>query len=136
MNFKLDTKILFVDDEISCHHFIEFMLDDIYSRSYQIKKAESGEDAIEIAEELTEKMDLLLLDFMLPDITGYELYLNLQQYEFTRDVPVIFQTGRSNIAQEPEIKLLIEQGKAGAIYKPYSKEDLFSAIVKLTDVNY
>lgn len=133
---KLDTKILFVDDEISCHHFIDFMLSDIYSNNYRIKKADSGEDALAIVEELTEKIDLLLLDFMLPDMTGYELYLQLQENEFTRDVPVIFQTGRSDIMSETEIKTLIEEGKAGVICKPYKKEDLFSAIIKLTDVGY
>lgn len=128
-----DTRILFVDDEISCHYSIDFMLNDIYSNTYWIQKVECGEEAITIAKELTSKIDLILLDFMLPDMTGYEVYLNLQQYEYTRDVPVIFQTGRMDILHDPEIKVLLEQGKIALLFKPFGKEDLFSAIIKLTD---
>lgn len=123
------TNILFVDDETSCHHFVDFMLNDIYPE-FIVKKAETGEEAIEIAKNLTEKVDILLLDFMLPDMDGYQLYQELQQVESTKNVPVIFQTGLG--ALNSDVKELISANKAAVVFKPYDAEKLKLAIHNIT----
>lgn len=117
--------ILFVDDQQSIHDAVSLMLCD---SDYILEHAYNGEEAIEKAKSLAGKIDLLLLDLMMPDMTGVELYKQLRQEVLVGDVPVVFQTGtKDNI----EIEAMVRTGKAELILKPCKKEELFTVINKL-----
>jgi len=75
----------------------------------------------------------VLLDLMLPDMSGYELCRILQQKDYLKNIPIIFQTGLVDHGEE--IKSLKQAGSIGLLHKPYNKEDLFKMIDKLGNVN-
>lgn len=83
---------------------------------YRIKVANSGEKALAYLDE-HEVPDLILLDIMMPGLSGYEVLARLKAKEKTRDIPVIFLTAMS--AMEDEKKGL-EMGAVDYITKPIS----------------
>ena len=119
--------ILFVDDEQNPHHLIRMMLHDM--DNYVIESAYDGEEAIEKARFLEGRIALLLLDVMLPDMSGYEVYKALERDNLLAGVLVIFQTGL--IGYSAEITGLLKAGKAEIIHKPYNRAELFAAINRL-----
>lgn len=86
--------ILVVDDTLVNIDLIKAAL----SETYLVQAAVSGEMALAIVEE--QKPDIVLLDIMMPEMDGYEVCRRLKANEKTRDVPVIFLTAKSDIADE------------------------------------
>lgn len=77
--------------------------------------------------------DLILLDIILPDISGFQIAMMLKASKQTRDIPLIAVTG---LAQKQERKLTAV-GFDDYIYKPYNLIDLQQAIASnLNHVNY
>jgi putative two-component system response regulator len=66
---------------------------------YRVKVTKSGEDALQILQE-SPLPDLILLDIVLPGMDGYSVCTRLKQNRLTRDIPVIFLTGRTDVADE------------------------------------
>ena len=79
--------ICIVDDEKTNAELVRMMLED----EYDICIAHTGEEALSVIR--TRQPDLVLLDIMLPDISGYEVCERLQEYEETSGIPVVFVTG-------------------------------------------
>lgn len=121
--------VLFVDDEQSCHNAIDFLFTDM--NDYSILSAFTAEEALELAKDksLADNIVLIMLDVMLPDIHGYELYEIFQKEKLLINVPVIFQTGMTHLSDK--IKVLIAEQKAEVIHKPYNKIELVDAVNKL-----
>ncbi|MDR0326615.1 MAG: diguanylate cyclase [Oscillospiraceae bacterium] len=109
--------ILIVDDE---KLNLKVLLNILHT-DYTIYTAKDGPTAIEMARE--NKPDLILLDIIMPEMTGYEVLTILKNGEDTRRVPVIFITGLDS-KEEEEKGLAMEA--ADYIGKPFSP-----AIVKL-----
>jgi putative two-component system response regulator len=85
----LDNKnytILIVDDEPSN---IDILVDAL-KNDYSIQVAPDGEIALKIIER--KHPDLILLDIMMPGISGYEVCRRLKDDELTRNIPIIFAT--------------------------------------------
>jgi diguanylate cyclase (GGDEF)-like protein len=80
-------QILVVDDDPT--NII--ILADILEETYDLLVATDGATAIALAE--THDLDLILLDVMMPGLTGYEVCRHLKTLEKTADIPVIFVTG-------------------------------------------
>ena len=110
-------RILVVDDDTS--NLIE--LAGILQPDYKIYAVKDGTSALEKANEVLP--DLILLDIIMPDMSGFEVLNNLKSSEKTREIPVIFITGISD--SEDEIKGLA----AGAV--DYLRKPLNDVIVKL-----
>ena len=86
--------ILIVDDEEENLRLFSSMLVD----SYEIETANSGEEGLHRAQEL--KPDLILLDVMMPDITGVEVCKALKTDPATAGIPIIFITGLDDAYNE------------------------------------
>jgi len=115
MNEK--NRLLIVDDEplnLSA-------LTHILSSEYTIYVEKDGIGAIEAAKEL--KPDLILLDIVMPAMSGFEVISELKKDQALKDIPVIFVTGLSSSQDEEKGFCL---GGADYINKPFS-----SAVVKL-----
>lgn len=123
---KKQKVILLVDDETSTHKVLKITFRD--TSDYIIESAYDGEEAIKKAKVLVGKIDLLLLDIMLPDISGNEVYRALERDKLLNNVRVIFQTGY--VGHDVEITNLLKTGKAEIIYKPYTRATLLAAINK------
>jgi putative two-component system response regulator len=96
------------------------VLGEILRPQYRVRVANSGESALQLAVQ-TPMPDLVLLDIMMPGMSGFEVLRQLAQIRETRDIPVIFTTARN--ATEDE-----EQGLAlGAV--DYVTKPLRPAIV-------
>ncbi|MBN1625261.1 MAG: response regulator transcription factor [Deltaproteobacteria bacterium] len=112
--------ILAVDDEPDVLQLLEYHL---ASEGFRVICATSGEEAIEIA--TREIPDLILLDIMLPGISGLEVLKYLQRNQPTMDVPVIYLSAR---AEETDIVLGLELGACDYVTKPFSIRVLISRI--------
>lgn len=109
--------VLIVDDE----SLNITALSHILSQEYTIYVEKDGEGCLESAKEL--KPDLILLDIIMPEMTGFEVIRLLKEDDETRDIPVVFVTGLSTPKDEEHSFTL---GAADYISKPFS-----APIVKL-----
>lgn len=112
MPFK-DTRqvLLLVDDEPANLHVLKHILQD----DYRLLFARDGQRALELAR--TERPQLILLDVMMPGMTGHEVCAQLKSDPQTSEIPVIFVTALSNV--EDEIRGF-EVGAVDYISKPVS----------------
>ena len=102
--------ILVVDDGPDNLEVISGLLKDLY----KVKVANSGEKALKIVEG-TSPPDLILLDVMMPELSGYDVCTRLKGNPATRDIPVLFLTALASA--EDETKGL-ELGAEDYITKP------------------
>ncbi len=110
LDFSRRAVILVVDDTADNLSLMSGLLKD----KYKVKLAINGEKALSIAR-AAEPPDLILLDIMMPGLSGYEVCKILKDDPATRDIPVIFLTAM--IGTEDEKKGL-ELGAADFITKP------------------
>lgn len=87
-------KILIVDDEPTNLHVMRQILKD----TYQLLFAPNGEKALQAAN--THQPDLILLDIMMPDMSGYEVCQQLKNNPLTENIPVIFVSAMSEVNDE------------------------------------
>jgi two-component system sensor histidine kinase ChiS len=114
-------KILAIDDEQICLEIIEFALE---AKGYKVIPVSNGNKALEVIKS-NNKIDLILLDMMMPDIYGLDLLEQIQDYIVSNNVPVILQTGTSN---EEDIQLALTKGAVASIKKPYHRQELIDLI--------
>jgi len=86
--------VLIVDDEVTNIR----VLTEILQGTYQLRFATHAEKALEIA--VCQKIDLILLDVVMPEMDGYEVCRRLKDNEITRKIPVIFVTSMGEIEDE------------------------------------
>ena len=116
----MSRKILVVEDETPIREMISFVLD------------QNGFNAIEACdiEQALAKIhepypDLILLDWMLPGGTGVSLAKKLKQNEYTRNIPIIMLTARSD--EDDKVKGF-EAGVDDFVTKPFSPKELIARI--------
>ncbi len=114
--------ILVVDDDPDLQALFRMML----ARNFELIPATSGEQAVALA--LDSIPDLILLDVMLPDIDGLEVYRQLKADHHTSSIPVILVTARSDILSRVEE---LQISVADVIRKPFGPRDLLQCINKV-----
>jgi len=112
MNQPDQKTILIVDDAPANIQIVNSILKD----TYKIRIATSGAKALELAN-VTPPPDLILLDVMMPEMDGYEVCTRLKSEALTRDIPVIFLTGQTEIEDETKGFAV---GAVDYIHKPFS----------------
>lgn len=113
---RSDYKILIVDDVVSNVLLLKILLT---NEKFQVCTANCGNMCIEQAK--TEKPDLILLDVMMPDISGFDTAVILKKDPQTADIPIIFLTALNNPSD------LVHGFQVGAndfLTKPFNKEEL------------
>ena len=111
MNAQVKT-VLLVDDEPANIQIVNSILKD----TYKTRIATSGAKALELASQ-EPAPDLILLDVMMPEMDGYEVCSRLKSADHTRDIPVIFLTGQTEIEDETKG---FNVGAVDYIHKPFS----------------
>ena len=111
-----DFKILVVDDVMPNVLLLKVMLT---NEKFNIVTASNGEQAIEQVR--NEKPDLILLDVMMPGMTGYEVAQVLQNDPETKEIPIIFLTALNT---SEDIVCGFRMGGSDFISKPFNKEVL------------
>ncbi|GEM_PF-6542959 len=102
--------ILVVDDQLTVR---ELMKDIFVSDGYNVMEADNGEDGLRIYKENRERIDLVIVDIIMPKMNGAELYYAL--HEQNPQLPILITSGHSN---EDLKRSLIEHGARGYIPKP------------------
>ena len=113
---RSDYKILIVDDVVSNVLLLKILLT---NEKFQVCTANCGNMCIEQAK--AEKPDLILLDVMMPDISGFDTAVILKKDPETADIPIIFLTALNNPSD------LVKGFQVGAndfLTKPFNKEEL------------
>jgi diguanylate cyclase (GGDEF)-like protein len=110
--------ILVADDEFINRELLENILGD----EYDVLKAEDGEMAYEMIKQNRNTISLILLDLMMPKLSGLELLTCLKQDSELKGIPVIVLTSD----QQSEVESL-KKGAADFIPKPYPQPDVIKA---------
>lgn len=112
-------KLLIVDDDA----FVRKALSKILSAHYQVLTAESGEKAVDVAQ--AETPNTILLDVEMPGLNGYETCDLLKCMPSTKDIPVIFISGKGSVRER---LLGYESGGEDYIVKPPETEELLAKV--------
>jgi signal transduction histidine kinase/DNA-binding response OmpR family regulator len=121
-------KVLVVDDEVSVRATIEAMLS---IGNYQLYFAENGEQALSMAGEI--KPDIVLLDVMMPGISGFEVCKNFRSTPNLAEIPIVLVTALDD--RESRMAGM----KAGAddfITKPFDSQELYLRVQNMTRLNH
>ena len=117
-----DITVLIVDDESRMRKLIK---DFLTQKQYTILEAEDGEDAIKVFNENQAKINLILLDVMMPKLDGWSVLRQIRQYS---NVPIIMLTARG---EEQDELFGFELGVDEYISKPFSPKILVARVEAL-----
>ena len=117
-------RILVVDDDPVILRLIEVNLD---LEGFEVVTADRGEDAIARARDSAP--DLIILDLMMPEMSGWEIAERLREDEKTKGIPLVFLSART---QDEDRRRGEELGVAGYVTKPFDPAELVSTIRGLT----
>jgi two-component system, cell cycle response regulator len=116
-------RILCVDD-IEINLFtLEALFETHHSDKYMVITATSGKEALDIL--LSQKIDLILLDVMMPELDGYETAKLILSNKRTKSIPIIFLTAKKD---QDTISRCYEVGGVDYLSKPYNEQELFVRI--------
>lgn len=113
------TKVLIVDDEINVSKTLTLLLE---ARGYRTDVAGTGQEAMVKA---LDQVDIILLDLVLPDVSGFDICRKLKEDKATRDIPVIILSVRHMYEDKVEGLYL---GADDYLTKPFEYEELFARI--------
>ena len=112
--------ILIVDDENDILGLVEFH---VQQQGYKTLKATSGEQALKLIRD--EKPDLIVLDLMLPGISGLDVCKYLKSESATENIPIIMLTAKG---EEADIVQGLEMGADDYVTKPFSPKVLMARL--------
>jgi len=126
MNAKAKS-ILCIEDETEMIDLMRLILG---RRGYEVRGAASGIEGLKMIR--AEKPDLILLDLMMPEMDGWEVYQQLKAEEKTKSIPVIVVTAK---AQSIDRVLGLHIAKVDDyIAKPFSPQELLNSVEKVLKV--
>lgn len=117
------SRILVVDDEPHIRRLVSFSLE---RGGHEVLEAPDGMTALEIA--AAQRPELILMDVMMPLMTGYETVKRLKADEATRDIPVVMLSAKSQKTEQAEG---IECGAERYICKPFTPKELVEQVGEL-----
>ncbi len=123
-------RILVVDDE---EHILELLEYNLEQEGYQALKADTGEKALDILKK--EEVDLVILDWMLPGMSGIDVLKKIRSSENHSQLPVILLTAKGG-----EISKVVglEIGADDYLTKPFGVHELFArikAVLRRSNIN-
>ncbi len=115
------TRVVCVEDEVEMIDLIRLILT---REGYEVIVAKGGLQALQVIEDV--HPDLVLLDLMMPDLDGWEVYQRIKSNPGTKDIPVIVVTAR---AQSIDKVLGLHIARVDDyITKPFGPADLLNSI--------
>jgi CheY-like chemotaxis protein len=114
--------VLVVDDEDAVRMIIQKSLELF---GYEVVSATNGEEALRIYSEIGGKFDLVIMDMIMPKLSGEELFFKLK--EINPQVKVLVSSG---YASDVGTKRILQNGGLGLIKKPFSVEELVTEVKK------
>ena len=116
--------IIYIEDDPEMIDLVTLILN---RRGFIVKGAHGGKQGLEMV--MQEKPDLVLLDLMMPDLDGWDLYQQFKSNETTKDIPIIIITAKS---QPIDRVLGLYIAKVDDyISKPFHPQELLDSIEKV-----
>ena len=119
----MNINILIADDE---PNQLELMSFNLSNAGYSIIKAANGKEAIELIE--NHSPDLIILDWMMPKMSGIDVCRTLRSRSETKQIPIIILSARS---EDSDKSLGLDTGADDYISKPFSPKELISRVKAL-----
>lgn len=120
--------IIYIEDDQEMIDLVSMVFN---RREYKITGAISGRKGLDLV--LSNPPDLILLDLMIPDMDGWEIYQHLKSLETTKNIPVIIITAK---AQAIDRVLGLTIAKVDDyICKPFRPQDLMESIKKVLEIS-
>lgn len=113
-------RVLVVEDEPAQREVLSYNLE---AEGFSVSKAENGEEALLCVDE--ESPDIIVLDWMLPSVSGIEVCRRLKTRNETRNIPIIMLSAR---AEEVDRVRGLETGADDYVVKPYSVVELMARV--------
>jgi two-component system, OmpR family, response regulator VicR len=124
MNNTTVRRIVCIEDEPEMIELIQLILN---RRGFDVLGAPGGKEGLKLVRET--HPDLVLLDLMMPDMDGWEVYQQMKAEESTRDIPVIIVTAK---AQNIDKVLGLHIAKVDDyIAKPFGPQELIDSVEKI-----
>jgi len=117
-------KIMVVDDEPDILFTVGQVLETI---GYEVIKAKDGKECIEKLNELSEIPDLVLLDIMMPEVSGWDVAAKIKENPAWKEIPIVFLTAKGDIMSIGMGNLTAED----YIVKPFDIKDLKERVNKI-----
>lgn len=117
---NLTNKILIVDDS---NANLNYLKDLLQRNSYKVASANNGTTAIHKCK--SQAFDLILLDFVMPDMNGIEVCLKIKNLGIQKETPIIFLTANQD---EKILKQAFDAGAVDYIRKPFSNVELLARV--------
>ncbi|MCC2670726.1 MAG: two component transcriptional regulator, winged helix family protein [Armatimonadetes bacterium] len=114
------SRILIADDDPSIRELCQVILS---NEGFQVLEAEDAVGCVELAR--ASRPDLVLLDWMMPEIDGMDALRMLKEHASTSSIPVVMLTALDGL---PQISLATFNGADGYVTKPFEVEDLLSLV--------
>jgi len=116
-----ELKVVCVDDEAEMIDLVKFILS---RQNFVVTGAPDGKTGLEVIEEI--QPDLVILDLMMPEMDGWEVYQHMQARESMEDIPVIILTAK---AQSIDRVLGLHIARVNAyLTKPFKPQELLETI--------
>jgi CheY-like chemotaxis protein len=119
--------VIMADDEPHIGRIVQMKLE---QGPFAVTLAYDGEEAL-TAVRSAERVDLLLLDLMMPKLTGLEVLRALREDERFKSLPIVILTAGGN-AQD--LRAAMQLGATEVLTKPFSPKKLYSLVARLTHV--
>jgi two-component system response regulator VicR len=117
-------RILCIEDDAEMIDLIRLILE---RKGFEVLEAVGGKEGLEVSRR--EMPDLILLDLMMPEIDGWEVFRQLRADEQLKDIPVIVVTAK---AQSIDIVLGLHIAKVdGYVTKPFGPQELLKSVNKV-----
>ena len=116
--------VLQIDDDADIRELTAFAFE--LASGIVLLQAAGGAEGIRRA--LAEKPDLILLDFMMPELSGEDVLKALKKSQETRDIPIVFMSARTTPADEHHMRSL---GAQDIIKKPFDPISLPDRVAQL-----
>ncbi len=117
--------LLFVDDEAPVRKVCEKLLE---KTGYRVMSARDGREAVELYRKNKDEIDIVLLDMIMPQMSGSKVYDRLK--EINPEVKVLLSSGYSIDSEATEI---LNKGCSGFIQKPFDMKNLSAKIKEILD---
>ena len=115
-----NTTVLIADDEPHIRHLVQMKLK---AQGYRVLVASNGQDCLDLARE--HHPELIVTDFQMPVLSGYEMSQQLAADDATAGIPIILLTARGHKLSEEQ---LCEAGIRLVIDKPFGPTDLMTRV--------
>jgi DNA-binding response OmpR family regulator len=125
---NLKKKILLVDDDEIHLSIAESFL----KNEHEVFKAMSGDEALKLLEDKEFLPGLIMLDIVMPNMNGWELFRKIRTIDRLKDVPIVFFTSLDGEAEKKKARQL---GAVDYISKPHNMTLLTSTVNKIFSAN-